>query len=135
MKSKPPKTRKRPRKPKLPTIGDIKAKADRALQDSFRRNNPGKKCEMCLVNDFQVMHHFIWKSQSNFLRYDEKDLIFVCNPCHSKFHAFPDPTYPIKVAVMRGPEWVEYIEKNKHKLKSDNRIEIMGIIEKYSPTD
>lgn len=127
-----PKTRKPTKKKKLINIGDLKAKADRALQDAFRRNNPDKKCEMCLVNEFQVMHHFIWKSQSNYLRYDEKNLIFVCNPCHSKFHAFPDPIYPIKVHQMRGPEWTKYIETHRHKLKSDNRIEIMEIIKHYS---
>ena len=116
---------------KLKPIGKLKEEADRAMQDSFRRNNPGKKCEMCLVNDFQVMHHFIWKSQSNYLRYVEKNLVFVCNKCHSKFHAFPDPTYPIKVAKMRGQKWVDYIESHKHKLKSDSRAELQSIIDKY----
>ena len=126
------KTRKRPKRKKLPSIGDLKKKADRAVQDAYRRDNPGKKCEMCLVNEFQVMHHFIWKSQSNYLRYVEKNLVFVCNPCHSKFHAFPDPTYPIKLAKMRGPEWVEYIESHKRKLKDDNRKELITIIDRYS---
>ena len=119
------------KKKKLKEIGKLKEEADRALQDAFRRNNPGKKCEMCLVNEFQVMHHFIWKSSSNYLRYVEKNLIFVCNPCHSKFHAFHDPMYPIKVHKMRGPEWTEYIEKHRHKLKSDNRAQLQEVIERY----
>ena len=119
------------KKVKRKTMSKLKEEADRAMQDHFRQNNPGKKCEMCLVNDFQVMHHFIWKSQSNYLRYVEKNLIFVCNPCHSKFHAFPDPTYPIKVAKMRGQKWVDYIESHKHKLKSDNRVELEELKLKY----
>lgn len=122
---------KRVKKKKVEPIGKLKARADRALQDAFRRNNPGKKCEMCRVNEFQVMHHFIWKSQSNYLRYVEKNLVYVCNPCHSKFHAFPDPTYPIKLAKMRGSEWVEYIESHKRKLKDDNRKELESILTKY----
>ena len=115
-------------KKRLP-MGKLKAKADRAMQDYFRRIKT--HCELC-PNPYQVAHHFIWKSQSNYLRYDEKDLIFICTKWHSKFHAFPDPTYPIKVANLRGPAWVAYIEKHKRLLKSDNRAELEEIIKKYS---
>src|SRR3990167_10692320 len=113
---------------KRKSIGKLKAEADRSLQDHFRRIK--KYCGLC-GGIYQVMHHFIWKSQSNYLRYVEKNLIFVCNKCHSKFHAFPDPTYPIKVAKMRGQKWVDYIDSHKHKLKSDNRAELQSIIDKY----
>src|SRR3990167_10965619 len=112
---------------KRKSIGKLKAEADRSLQDHFRRIK--KYCGLC-GGIYQVAHHFIWKSQSNYLRYDEKCLIFVCNKCHSKFHAFPDPTYPIKVYQMRGAEWAEYIEKHKRLYKKDDRVELMSIIKK-----
>ena len=116
------------KKKKVISMGKLKAKADRAMQDYFRRIKT--HCELC-GEPYQVAHHFIWKSQSNYLRYDEKDLIFICNKCHSKFHAFPDPTYPIKVARLRGPEWVDYIENHKRLLKSDNRKELEQITARY----
>ena len=116
------------KKKKLKTIGKLKSEADRAMQDHFRRIKT--HCEIC-GKPYQVAHHFIFKSSSNYLRYDEKNLIFVCTSCHSKFHSFPDPTYPIKVAKLRGNSWVMYIEENRRKLKHDNRQELMDIINKY----
>ena len=119
------------RKTKKLSIGKLKAKADRAIQDYFRTIKT--KCELC-GKPYQVAHHFIWKSQSNYLRYDEKNLIFLCQPCHSKFHSFPDPTYPIRVAQMRGRAWVKYIQKFKRLLKKDSREELESIISKYQLT-
>lgn len=119
-------------KKKLKSIGKLKVEADRAMQDHFRRVKT--HCEMC-GQPYQVAHHFIWKSQSNYLRYDEKNLIFICNKCHTKFHAYPDPLYPIRVYKMRGKEWEEYIESHRRLLKSDNRAELMGLIAKYKVVD
>ena len=119
---------KRPKK-KLLTIGKLKAKADRALQDYFRRIK--QYCEMC-GRPYQVAHHFIYKSSSNYLRYDERNLVFCCNGCHYKFHPpNPDPEYPVIVANRRGEEWVDYIRENRHKLKRDNRIELEELLIKY----
>ena len=116
------------KKKKLKSIGKLKLEADRALQDHFRATKT--HCELC-GGQYQVAHHFIWKSQSNYLRYEVKNLIFVCNRCHSKFHAFPDPMYPIKVHQMRGEEWTKWIEDHKRLLKSDNRKELEELLKKY----
>lgn len=115
-------------KKKLPAIGKLKSKADRTVQDYFRRIK--EKCELC-SHAYQVVHHFIHKSQSNYLRYDEKNYIYICNSCHSKFHSFPDPLIAIRVQRIRGDKWVEYIEKHRHLLKKDDRTELNGIIERY----
>ena len=122
---------KKIKKKKLKKMGKLKEEADRAMQDYFR--SVKTHCEMC-GKPYQVAHHFIYKSSSNYLRYDEKNLIFVCNPCHSKFHAFPDPMYPVRVHQMRGPEWTAYINENRHKIKYDNRQELEEIIKKYQLT-
>lgn len=114
---------------KLLSIGKLKAKADRAMQDYFRATI--EKCEIC-GGPNQVSHHFIWKSQSNYLRYEEKNLVHICNPCHSKFHAFPDPLYPILVSKIRGMAWVKWIQEHKRMIKSDNRTELESIISRYS---
>jgi len=113
---------------KFTSIGKLKQRADRALQDHFRRIKT--RCELC-PNPYQVAHHFIPKSSSNYLRYDEKNLIFVCQPCHSKFHSFPDPLIAIRVEKLRGKAWVKWIENHRHLLKKDSRIELNKILEKY----
>jgi 5-methylcytosine-specific restriction endonuclease McrA len=106
----------------------LKERADRALQDYFRRHKT--KCEMC-GGRYEVAHHFIHKKLSNYLRYDENNLIFVCQSCHSKFHSFPEPTYPIRVQQMRGQEWLNYIESHRHLEKKFTRSELEEIIKKY----
>ena len=128
MKRKTANTRKRPRKPKLLKIGQLKAKADRAMQDYFRREKI--HCEMC-PNPYQVAHHFIFKSQSNYLRYEEKNLIWVCQKCHYKFHNNYAQSMVAKLIKQRGQEWSDWIEERKRLLKSDNRQELENIILKY----
>ena len=120
---------KNKKKGNLKTIGTLKKLADYALQDHFRRIKT--KCELC-PNSYQVAHHFIKKSQSNYLRYNEKNLIFICNPCHSKFHSFPDAEMGIRVLKLRGEKWYNYIKENRHKIKRDDRKELETIIKKYA---
>jgi 5-methylcytosine-specific restriction endonuclease McrA len=110
-------------KPKRLTMGKLKSNADRALQDFYRRTFSDKRCEMC-GKPFYCMHHFITKSSSNYLRYDEFNLVRVCVPCHSKFHIYNDPEYPVRLAEMRGPAWADYIRKHRHEKKIDNRKEL-----------
>ena len=125
------KLKKTRKKAKRISIGKLKEQADRALQDWYRRHYPNKFCEMCNVSRFYCMHHFITKASSNFLRYDTRNLVFVCKGCHSKFHKFIEPTYPITLRQSRGLEWVEYIEERRYLKKYDNRKELEKLINYY----
>lgn len=116
------------RKHSLRPLPKLKFLADKALQDYFRRYKT--KCELC-SNPYQVAHHFIHKKLSSYLRYDERNLIFVCNSCHSKFHSFPDPQISIRVLKLRGDEWNEYLESHRHLIKKFTRDELQEIINKY----
>ena len=120
--------KKKPKK-KLKSIGFLKKKADKALQDHYRR--VVKCCELC-GKSFQVAHHFIHKSQSNYLRYDKENFIFLCNSCHSKFHSFPEPTMAIRVLQIRSKKWYDYIQRNRHKIKRDNRKELEELLSSLS---
>lgn len=113
------------------SMGKLKERADSAVQDWYRRYYLNGVCEMCNARLFYCVHHFIEKSASNYLRYDRKNLVRVCKSCHSKFHKFIDPEYPIKLAQIRGSEWVQYIKDRRHLLKTDNRKELEGIIDYY----
>lgn len=121
---------KKSKRIKLIRIGKLKEKVDRVIQDWHRANSPEQKCEMC-PKQYHELHHFIWKSQSNYLRNDPMNWIRVCRGCHYKFHGANDPMYPIILSRQRGPEWVAYIESHRRLLKSDNRIELNKLLEKY----
>ncbi len=106
-------------------------KADRALQDWYRRECPDKKCEICGA-PFQLLHHHILKSKSNHLRFNEKNLIFICSSCHFKLH-HGYPNLSAVYASKRGKEWVDWIEKEARARRLPYRKkELEEIIERYS---
>lgn len=100
------------RKHSLKPLPTLKRKADRMLQDWYRAEYPNEKCEGC-GGQFNIMHHFIEKSRSTFLRYHEKNLIFLCHKCHALHHNFGDTTVMGRVILARGKEWFGWIEKMK----------------------
>jgi len=105
-----------------------KDRADRALQDSYRRNYPNEKCEVC-GGKFDLMHHHIEKSNSMFARWMQpKNLIFICKECHQAIHfgnADPVGVYSIgrsvywmnEIREMRKQKPVHKFKKVGNKLK------------------
>ena len=93
-------------------IKKAKDEADRALQDSYRRNYPNKKCECGCGRIFSLMHHHILKSQSNYLRYHEVNLIFITKFCHDKLH-FGDLQVVARYTTNKGKKWVAEMDKLK----------------------
>lgn len=80
--------------------------ADRALQNWFRLEYAGTSCESC-GNPFELMHHYYEKSRSSFLRFDHRNLIFICKRCHALHHQFHDQRVMARVIVKRGIKWFE----------------------------
>lgn len=68
---------------KLPSLKKLRNKADSFLTPICKKNTP--QCESC-GRDTEVGHHWIEKSRSNYLRYDLRNLISLCNSCHAKIH-------------------------------------------------
>lgn len=97
---------------KLIGIKPLKDKADRSLQDYYRAKYPDEKCESC-GKQFQVMHHFVEKSQSTGLRFEPKNLIFLCYSCHFRHHRTGDSMIMGEVLQERGLEWLISIKKMK----------------------
>ena len=107
-------------------------KADRAVQDFYRAKYPNRKCEVCLVNQFYCVHHFIEKSKSNSLRFNSLNLIFICKRCHSLHHCFGDSTIHAKIIEKRGLKWWIKLEKeNKIKKQYWTGKELESIISYY----
>ena len=88
----------------------LKRLVDDLLQNWYRAKYPDKKCEVC-KGQFQLMHHHVEKSKSNFLRYGDKDnLIFMCKACHNKIH-FDDHNVVSNYTLGRGKQWLDRIKR------------------------
>lgn len=85
-------------------------KCDALLTPIIKKLYP--KCLLC-SNDTQVAHHFIKKSVSSNLRYNIDNLIPLCNPCHCRLHFNDEGLWNGRVAVIKGKEWLDNLEKNK----------------------
>ena len=86
-------------------------KIDRLLQDSYRFNFKGTKCESCQDSPFDLVHHFIEKSRSANLRFDPDNLIFLCQKCHVLHHNYGDATISARIILRRGEGWLRSLLK------------------------
>jgi len=133
IKRKPTKPLKRTklRKKSLQPMPTLRRKADRALQDWFRREYPDNKCECC-GGQYEVMHHHILKSNSNAARFNHDNLIFLCSKCHSSLH-FGNLNLISIYTAKRGNEWVEkMVELKKVKVSHYGKKALEVIIKKYA---
>lgn len=89
----------------------LRRKADRLLQEVYTKGN----CEVC-GEPAQCVHHVIYKSQSNFLRYNPKNLVPICNKCHSLLHKTGDSRILGTIIAKRGIEWHEELQIIRHEL-------------------
>jgi len=113
-------------------LNRAKERADKALQDSYRRNY-SEKCESCGL-PFDLMHHHIEKAQSLFARYKQPaNLIFLCNDCHNQIHFYnrnPVSAYSIK----RGEKWQKEMIEMRKQPKPKIGIKVLKEIEDYYKT-
>jgi hypothetical protein len=101
-----------------------KDRADRALQDSYRKNYPNEKCEVC-GNHFDLMHHHIEKCNSMFARWMQPvNLIFLCKECHQNIH-FGNADPVARYSIIRGDQWIDKIE-DMRKQKPVHRLKKVG---------
>ena len=79
----------------------LQKQCDILYQKVGLKDNP--KCEVC-GEIAEVIHHFIPKSLSSYLRYSKENGVPICNECHSKVH-FQDPHINAMIIFKRGKEW------------------------------
>jgi 5-methylcytosine-specific restriction endonuclease McrA len=123
------------RKSKNP-LKRLKEKADRALQDWYRAEYEGEKCEACPA-EFELMHHHLPKSQSNYGRYKQPaNLIFLCKKCHNALH-FGMYDVVSKYSLGRGKEWEKEInhirQQTDFRLKTTYLNEVIEYYETAKP--
>jgi hypothetical protein len=106
-------------------------KADRALQDWYRANYD-EMCEGCGKNKFQLMHHFIEKHSSAFLRFNKLNLIFLCISCHFKHHRLADSRIHANIILKRGNRWLKSLMTKSIKPFQLTDLYLKKQLKKYS---
>jgi len=106
--------------------------ADKELQNAYRRRYAGEFCESCLIQPFQVIHHHILKSKSNYLRFKQpKNYIKLCHFCHSRI-IFGDNQIVARYSLKRGKKWVKKMDELRKIRKSHySKAELNDIIIYY----
>lgn len=138
-----PKKRNKLRKVSNRPTKALNDRANRALQDWYRWNYRDRDrysgliqvdvlCEAC-GKPFEVMHHFIEKSQSIGLRFEPDNLIFLCHGCHFRHHRTGDQSIMQNVILGRGLAWLKKIRKMKLERQRGafSKSELEALIEKY----
>lgn len=113
MKRTPRKPTKLRKQSKLP-LRTLLTRADRALQDWYRREWQGLSCEVC-SRPFDLMHHFIPKSQSARLRFEDTNLVPLCHGCHFRLHNTGDPNIEATILKFRGWKWYDNLKLLRRK--------------------
>jgi len=76
-------------------------KADRLFQKKYTKG----KCESCGDRQAVCVHHYIFKSQSHFLRYNPLNAVPICSECHTRYHKSGDTEIMSRVIAKRGLGW------------------------------
>lgn len=103
----------------------LKRELDKLVQQIYVRKYP-----YCLVcgDKTSEMHHFIRKSGSLYLRYDERNLIPLCKRCHCAHHTSGDVTIHATILKKKGQQWLESIYRDRRKIMKDT-LENLRLIE------
>ena len=105
-------------------------RADIACQNYYRIIWADKPCEGC-GGKMELVHHFVLKSHSNRLRYEEINLIPVCKVCHSKLHGFHGELINATIILKRGQVWLQRLRELEHEKISLGINKLKEIIQKY----
>lgn len=80
----------------------------------------------------EVIHHFIYKSQSNNLRYDWDNGVPLTNKEHDQHHLSGDPMIVAAIIKHYGQEWLDDLNLRRRILCKTNKGYLLEIIEKLT---
>lgn len=112
-------------------VSYYRKKADRLLQEWGRRTY--KDCMVC-GKQMSCLHHYYPKSSASALRYNEDNLIPICQGCHFRHHN-GDPSIHNTINEIKGKEWLKRLQKAKLEFHKTNIGYYKSIIEKYGGGD
>lgn len=90
------------------------------------------KYKLCLIcgKEMTCLHHYYPKSTSNRLRYDEDNLIPICNGCHFSHHN-GNPDIHNTVNKVKGNAWLKRLQKKREGYLKTNITYYKERIEEY----
>ena len=109
-------------------VSYFRKRADKSMQEYYQ--NQHLKCEIC-NNPAVYKHHFFTKSSSSYLRYDERNLISICNRCHFRHHNTSDPTIHATIIETKGLDWYKKLRRDSSRLQKTGINYYREIIKKY----
>lgn len=95
----------------MKTIQQQISKAHRKLDKLFQQEMIQKMPYSILGGRTEVIHHFIYKSQSTFLRYEPKNAIPLTNAQHFTLHS--KGGLEAKIGLLMGKERLDWLDKHK----------------------
>jgi len=89
------------------------------------------KCEACGQPAYCI-HHWIYKSHSNYLRWKKENGVGICKKCHFLIHNVPDS--PVRSAILkrRGLEWDLQLQEDRNTYFKMNKSSILSIIDELN---
>jgi len=109
-------------------LSKLKIEADKLLQMVYRSRL--SHCAICM-RPKDTMHHYVPKSVSSNLRYDERNLVPICTKCHCRIHSSPDPEPGNSLRDYLGESRYAYLKTAKHIEKKWTREELLQLISDY----
>lgn len=106
-------------------IRKLEKHCDALLQSKFTPLNP-----ICIVcgGETSCMHHVIFKSQSNALRYSEINLVPLCSKCHTRLHFSGDPAILGTIIKVKGIDWFDQLQRERHQICKHTKDYLENII-------
>ncbi len=106
----------------------LRKKADRLLQEYYVPRNP-----ICLIcsKPTAEMHHFIPKSQSNYLRYREENLVPLCKNHHFSHHTKGDTSIGAEIVLRKGKKWLSDLQTKRHIIQKVNKGFYESVIKEF----
>jgi hypothetical protein len=77
----------------------------------------------------EVIHHYIPKSQSAYLRFDWDNGVPLTNSEHFAHHTKGDPEIAAKILKHYGEKWHDTLNQRRHIIQKTNKSYLLEIIE------
>lgn len=112
-------------KNKRQEIRKLEKTADKLLQMAEVPKNPN--CIVCgeMTN---CMHHVVYKSQSNALRYNPLNLVPLCSKCHTRLHFSGDPAILGTIIKVKGIKWFDTLQSLRHETVKETKERLEAVI-------
>jgi len=110
-------------------VKTLRNKADRLIQIKYVALNPS--CIVC-GQPTSEMHHVIYKSQSNNLRFDPLNIVPLCKSCHCKHHMSGDSFILATIIKVKGQDWFDDLQSRRHTICKFNQGYLKEVIERLS---